>query len=222
VNISFCYQLQAQIDEYLKIDDLMNKPDFGAISKANYQHHHEISKRNTISSPKMGSKHRNSPVCEGKKLCVYFYPDHPDAGRSSRVKGNHSQAITNNGITSEKQANGSNQTVSPTCEDTSSFCTYFYPDHRDAGLPRRTNKNVNNSTEINIISNIGIIKQNKTNKGSNKTYLPLCEDSSSICTFTSKKKNNNYTAVIANVNNQTLSNVSVLIYSIPIHNCNIG
>jgi len=198
VNISFCYQSQAQ-------------------------NHHQMSKRNIICSPKMGSKKRNSPVCEGKLLCIYFYPDHPDAGRSSRIKGNHSQPITtNNGKTSEKQATTSNQIVSPICEDTSSFCTYFYPDHRDAGLPRRTNKNVNNSTEINIISNIGIIKQNKTNKGSNKTYLPLCEDSSSICAFTSNKKNNNYTAVIANVNNQTLSNVSVLIYSIPIHNYNIG
>jgi len=149
----------------------------------------------------MGSKKRNSPVCEGKLLCIYYYPDHPDAGRSSsRIKGNSNQPITtNNGITSEKQATGSNPTVLPICEDTSSFCTYFYPDHPDAGL-RRTKGNYNYSKTINTSN------EQKT-KGSYKTSLPLCEDSSSICTF--KKKNNNYTALIADVNNQSLSNVSV-------------
>ena len=166
----------------------MYQPDDVAISKTNYQHHHEVDKRNTISSPKIGSKQRNSPVCEDKLLCIYFYPDHPDAGRSSsRMKGNYNQPITNNKITSEKTDYSlESNIVSPICEDTRSFCTYFYPDHPDAGLGR-TNKN----------SNIGIIKQ-KT-KGSDKPYLPLCEDSSSICTSAFKKKNNNYTAVMDNV-----------------------
>ena len=163
------------------------------------------------------SDKRNSPICEGRSpFCIYFYPDHPDAGRSRKMD-NHGQIITNkNIIGTTKQATGSNRTLPTNCEDTSLYCTYFHPDNPDTGRIRNGMQSQASAT----------ISETNTGKGqqqaiSSKQTLHTkhaCKDSSSFCTFdydNSKifeKKKSNYTPIVTTLNDEMLSDSSSKVY----------
>lgn len=105
-----------------QIDDLKGKvikrEDIKSIGIIDEHEQHKIKKRQTNESKqKRRMENINSP-------CIFYYPDHPDAGRE---KENYSQNIIN------KEPNNASKLTRPICETSSSFCTYLYPDHLDAG-----------------------------------------------------------------------------------------
>ncbi len=130
--------------------------------------------------------------------------------------GHNNQTITNNeinhGTNNQKTIIGSYQTLSPICEDTSSFCTYFHPDHSDAGrivkvFPSQTS----------TINETNGISQQQTILDANQSFpiiKSICKDSSAFCTFkldfydAGRKKKSNYTPTITTLVDNTMLNGS--------------
>jgi len=107
-----------------------------------------------------GPKEKKFPKCETtRSFCIiYFYPDHPDAGRSTNKTNN------NEGI-KKWQTLGS----SLLNENKYLFCTYYYPDHPDLD---RKGKKCNLTSTLNKISKTSIASNNQTAMVPNEKFTP--------------------------------------------------
>jgi len=125
---------------------------------------------------------------ENRSFCIYFYPDHPDAGQST-------QDIVDSKTNKTQQSLGSNKPHPSLLNENYLFCTYYYPDHQELGLSR---------IMVNHIST-----PNKTNNqkamNSNESHIfPICENSSLFCTYlyvdkanlAGRQKKSNYSPAI--------------------------
>lgn len=154
-------------------------------------------------------------------VCISFFSDHPDAGCSKIIVSNSS---ANGGKKQQTLGKGNDKTQFLTCNgDIRHFCTYFHPDHPEAGR----NKSIRGNYTTN---NSGTVKHQSMTSSHNKTHrslLPTCEESSSLCTYFyhsntdigRKKKTSNYTPMVTvNVNDMLEpSNVNVCKYYLALY-----
>ena len=126
--------------------------------------------------------------------CIYFYPDHPDAGRITQIKS------INNKTSETQRSLGSNTTQSSLLKENKYlFCTYNYPDF---GRSRMKGSLTSTSTKSNRTS-IAIINQKAIALNESRIFTN-CENSSLFCTYlyvgksdpAGRKKKSNYTPAI--------------------------
>lgn len=97
------------------------------------------------------TKEKLKHCAESTRLCTFFYPDHPDIVLGQNESKSHNNAM--------QRTFKSEETTVPTlvskkahCSDSSSFCTYFFPDHPDSKLTKLNNnysKITNNQSVLN-------------------------------------------------------------------------